>query len=242
MDKINIDNYEVSKFSIISDKWWDKDGPFKPLHLINPTRLSYILSQLKNHFTIESNHLPLQGLSILDVGCGGGILSEPLARLGGEVTAIDASAENINVASAHALEMGLEINYRNILSGALKAEEKRFDIVLALELLEHVPSPQELVLDLFALAKPGSLIIMSTINRTISSYLKAIIGAEYILGLVPKNTHDWNKFIKPSELAASVRIVGGKVVNITGMSFNPITNESSLSDNFNVNYFITVIS
>jgi 2-polyprenyl-6-hydroxyphenyl methylase / 3-demethylubiquinone-9 3-methyltransferase len=212
----SIDPSEIQRFSKISSQWWDENGPFKPLHQLNPTRLQYIRDCLISHFQRHSSKdKPLSGLSILDIGCGGGLVAEPLTRLGATVTGIDASEEAIEVAKAHAAMMDLAITYMCISAEDLKATGQTFDVVLALEIVEHV---------------------LSTLNRTWKSYAVAILGAEYIMGLLPKGTHDWHKFLSPAELASHLRPLGFSFVNLKGMSYTPLKGQWHLSRDLDVNY------
>lgn len=226
----NVDHAELSKFESIASRWWDTESEFKPLHDINPLRTNYIDKQVH-----------LAGKTVLDVGCGGGILSEAMAQRGATVTAIDMGEANLNVAKLHALESGLTINYQHIAVEELAARQPAsFDVVTCLEMLEHVPDPQSIVQACYQLVKPGGKVIFSTINRNPKSYLMAIIGAEYIMRMVPAGTHDYSKFIKPSELARWARNAGLSVAHITGMIYNPISKEFSLKDNdVDVNYLMT---
>jgi len=236
-----VNTKEIENFAKDSSKWWNENGPFKPLHRLNPVRLSYIKDQICGHFDKDRiSFKPYSGLSILDVGCGGGLVCEPMARLGAEITGIDADKNAINVASAHAKESGLTIDYKCASTVDLTGVKKKYDVVLALEIIEHVANPQKFVDDISKLCKPNGLIIFSTINRTPKSFALAKIAAEYILGWVPKGTHDWNKFFKPSELSKMVRHSGGRVANIEGMIYNPILGEFKRSPyDVDVNYFLS---
>ena len=238
----NLDRRELQHFSSISDKWWDEEGPFAPLHALNPVRLRYILDQIHHHYDIdEDSHTPLKGLKILDVGCGGGLVSEPLARLGGDVTGIDADQQAIEVARSHADEEGLNITYKQTTSDALALTHKGgFDIVCGLEIIEHVKVPEDFVQSLFDLTKDSGLVLISTLNRTAKSYLLSIIGAEYILKWLPKGTHTWSSFIRPHELAAYVRRSGGRPVNVRGFVYNPLSREFSTDKkDLDNNYILT---
>jgi 2-polyprenyl-6-hydroxyphenyl methylase/3-demethylubiquinone-9 3-methyltransferase len=194
-----INEEEIQKFSDLADEWWDVDGKFKPLHMFNPIRIEYILDEISKHLKINKDKNLLNNLEILDIGCGGGLISEPMARLGGNVTAIDASAKNIKIASLHSKESDLNINYINKSPEQLNEKEK-FDIILNLEVVEHVDNLDLYLESCSKLLKKNGLMFTATINRTLTSYVKAIIGAEYILKWLPIGTHDWNKFIKPEEL------------------------------------------
>ncbi len=233
-----INREEIQKFSNLADEWWDVNGKFKPLHLFNPVRLKYITSKIKYHFkTIEDSPNFLSGLNILDIGCGGGLISEPIARLGGQVTGIDASEKNIKVAKVHSKKSNLKIRYINSSPEQFKEYEK-FDIILNLEVVEHVENVNLYMQSCYKLLKRGGLIFTATLNRTLTSYIKAIIGAEYVLRWLPIGTHDWNKFLKPEELEKELLNQKFKTIDIKGLNFNPITNKWSESENLSVNYII----
>jgi len=225
---INADNLEIEKFARLAHRWWDPHSEFKPLHEINPLRLDYI-----------DKISPLSGKTVLDVGCGGGILAEAMASRGALVTGIDLSDKSLKVAQLHALETGITVNYLNMPAEQLALERPHsHDIITCMEMLEHVPSPKNSVQACANLLKPGGHIYFSTINRNPKSYLLAIIGAEYLLKLLPRGTHDYEKFIKPSELAQMSRDAGLNVERITGMVYNPITQIYSLSVDVGVNYIM----
>lgn len=225
---LNADTLELQKFGELAHKWWDKDSEFKPLHEINPLRLAYIDS-------ISA----LQGKRVLDVGCGGGILSESMYFKGADVTGIDLGEKALNVAKLHQLESGAKVNYQLIAVEQLAAEQPAsFDVVTCMEMLEHVPNPASVVAACARLVKPGGSVFFSTINRNPKAYLFAVIGAEYLLNLLPKGTHDYAKFIKPSELSGWVRDAGLNVSGMRGMSYNPITQHYWLSDDVSVNYLM----
>jgi 2-polyprenyl-6-hydroxyphenyl methylase/3-demethylubiquinone-9 3-methyltransferase len=222
---------EVSQFERIAGEWWDENGSFAPLHRLNPVRLDYIKMQVGD----------VKGKSVLDVGCGGGLITEPLCRLGAKVMGIDAGAENIKAARVHADAMRLKIDYRCILAEDLVREKKQFDVVTALEIIEHVEAPALFVKSLCALCKKDGVIILSTLNRTLKSYLLGIIAAEQILKWVPKDTHQWQKFMKPSEVGALFQNEGCEIVDVRGLIFNPLKNDFALSrDDLDVNYLMTV--
>lgn len=224
----NADPIEIEKFSQLAHKWWDPHSEFKPLHEINPLRLNYI-----------NQRAQLAGKNVLDVGCGGGILSESMAGLGAVVTGIDLSDKALQVAKLHLLESGQKVDYRKVAVEQLAAEQPAsFDVVTCLEMLEHVPDPASVIKACAALVKPGGQVFFSTLNRNPKSYLFAIIGAEYVLNMLPKGTHDYAKFLKPSELAQACRAANLNVVDVVGMSYNPFSKVYSLGRDTSVNYMI----
>ena len=234
-----IDPEEIERFSRIADEWWDPHGKFKPLHRINPVRIGYILEQVKG-VRGQGSGKPLAGLSLLDIGCGGGLISEPMCRLGARVTGIDASEKNIAVAKLHAEREGLAIDYRATSAEALHTEGTLYDIVLALEIIEHVADIPAFVATCSRLVRPGGLIIWSTMNRTAKSYALAIVGAEYVLRWLPRGTHDWKKFVRPSELCRYLRHNGAEVTHMTGMRLNQLNFKWELAPNhLGVNYLLT---
>jgi len=239
----SIDTQEIAKFEAMAAEWWDLDGKFKPLHMMNPCRLGYITEQIASEFGRDTRHdLPFKGLRILDIGCGGGLLSEPMARLGATVIGVDAAAGNIPVAEIHARQMGLTIDYRHSTAEALLADGDSFDVVLAMEIVEHVADPQDFVTLCGKLLKPGGLLVTSTLNRNPKSYLMAIVGAEMIMRWLPKGTHDWQKFIKPEELVDMIANAGLTSVDKKGFVFNPLTADWSVSDrDLSVNYVTAAI-
>ncbi|MGE4657828.1 MAG: bifunctional 2-polyprenyl-6-hydroxyphenol methylase/3-demethylubiquinol 3-O-methyltransferase UbiG [Gammaproteobacteria bacterium] len=222
----NLDPIELAKFELLADEWWDPDGPFRTLHEINPLRLNYI-----------ENHLPLRGRSVLDVGCGGGILSEGMARRGAIVTGIDLAESSLEKARHHAAETGVIIQYtcKDVESMAIE-NAGTFDVITCLELLEHVPDPHRLVAACSTALAPGGSAFFSTINRNLKSFLFAIVGAEYILQMLPKGTHDYLKLVKPDELVAWCRAASLDVQDLAGLHFNPLTQRYSLGRNIDVNY------
>jgi 2-polyprenyl-6-hydroxyphenyl methylase/3-demethylubiquinone-9 3-methyltransferase len=237
----SIDLKEIKKFEEMASEWWDSQGKFKPLHHMNPCRLDYIISQIEiefNRSTIDKN--AFNGINILDIGCGGGLLSEPMARLGANVTGIDAAAKNIPIAQIHAKQSGLDINYKLATAESLLAEQIQFDVILNMEVIEHVKNPKEYVNTCSKLLKPNGLMICSTINRTSKSFFLAILGAEYVLRWLPKGTHQWNKFIKPNELYDIISSAGLELVDKRGFVLNPIAWEWQTSDrDLSVNYVTT---
>jgi len=225
-----IDAAEVAKFEKMAAEWWDASGKFKPLHLMNPCRLDYITRQIAAQFDRDlTAPAPFAGLRILDIGCGGGLLSEPMARLGADVVGADAAARNIPVAQLHAQASGLTIDYRHTTAEDLASAGEQFDVVLNMEVIEHVASPPAYLAACQALLKQGGLMICSTLNRNPKSYVMAIIGAEWVMRWLPKGTHDWKKFITPDELYALIKGAGLRPVDRKGMVFNPISWGWSLS-------------
>jgi 2-polyprenyl-6-hydroxyphenyl methylase / 3-demethylubiquinone-9 3-methyltransferase len=225
-----IDDKEVAKFEAMAAEWWDPDGKFKPLHMLNPCRLDYITRQIAAEFDRDlTQALPFAGLRILDIGCGGGLLSEPMARLGAEVVGADAAPRNIPVARLHAELSGLKIDYRHTTAEDLAAAGEQFDAVLNMEVVEHVADPQAYLTACRDLLKPGGLMVCSTLNRNPKSFLMAIIGAEWVMRWLPKGTHDWQKFITPDELYALLSKAGLDPVDRKGMVFNPLAWSWSLS-------------
>jgi len=226
----NVDHHEIGKFDELAARWWDPDSEFKPLHDINPLRLGYI-----------DQAAGLAGKDVLDVGCGGGILSEGMAARGARVTGIDLGEKPLRIAELHTLESGIEVTYRRIAAEALAAESPaRFDTVTCMEMLEHVPDPASIVAACGRLVKPGGFVFFSTLNRNLKSYLLAIVGAEYVLGMLPRGTHDFARFIRPSELGAWVRATGMRTEDITGMTYNPLTATYRLDKrDLDVNYLMT---
>ena len=233
-----INKEEIQKFSKLADEWWDVNGKFKPLHIFNPIRIEYIVEEISKHFKLDRDKkLLLKNFEILDIGCGGGLISEPMARLGGSITGIDASEKNIKVASLHSKENNLKITYLNKSPEQLDEKEK-FDIILNLEIVEHVDNLDLYLKSCYKLLKKNGLMFTATINRTFTSYVKAIIGAEYILRWLPIGTHDWNKFIKPEEMQKKLVDKNFLTNNIKGLEFNPIFNKWKKSENLSVNYII----
>jgi len=236
MSTINKD--EIEKFSKLADEWWDINGKFKPLHMFNPTRIDYILEIVSKYFKIDKNKkFPLENLKILDIGCGGGLISEPMTILGASVTGIDASSKNINVAKTHAKKNNLDIVYLNSVPENLISQNK-FDIILNLEVVEHVENLDLYLESCFKLLKLKGIMFTATLNRTLTSYVKAIVGAEYVLRWLPIGTHDWNKFIKPEELEKKITDLNFSIIDQTGLSFNPFIQEWKKTKDFSVNYIL----
>ena len=227
---MNVDQSEIAKFSALAHRWWDPNSEFKPLHAINPLRLNWIKS-----------FVSLEGKKVVDIGCGGGILAESMSQSGADTTGIDLSEKALKVAELHALEVGANLTYRPISAEALADEQpEQYDVVTCMEMLEHVPDPASVVRACAKLCKPGGTLFFSTLNRSPKSYLFAIIGAEYILKLLPRGTHEYAKFIKPSELVAFTRHADLEMLGMKGMSYNPLTQVYSLNDDVDVNYMIAV--
>lgn len=239
-----VDPAEVERFSRIADEWWDPAGKFAPLHRLNPVRIGYIRDRVAAHWRRDalSGH-PLEGLSLLDIGCGGGLLSEPMTRLGARVTGVDASARNVAVASLHAERQGLAVDYRQGTAEALAAEGARFDVVLALEIVEHVSDVDLFLRSCGEMVKPGGLLFLSTLNRTAKAWALAIVGAEYVLGWLPRGTHDWKKFLKPSEVARGLRAGGIEIDDIVGVVYSPLGRQWSLNKgDLDVNYMLSGVA
>ena len=238
-----IDNNEILKFQAMAEEWWDPLGKFKPLHMLNPCRLQYITDQISWHNSINlDNKDPFNGLNLLDIGCGGGLLSEPMARMGARVLGADAAKRNIPIAQAHAKQSNLQIDYRHASVEDLVSESLKFDVILNMEVIEHVASPPQFLEACYALLKPNGLMICSTLNRSIKSYINAIIGAEYVMRWLPKGTHDWSKFITPDEIAHLIEVSGLKMIDKKGFSFNKFLWKWSISDkDLDTNYVVSCI-
>jgi 2-polyprenyl-6-hydroxyphenyl methylase / 3-demethylubiquinone-9 3-methyltransferase len=232
-----VDPAEIARFAAMAAEWWNLNGKFRPLHKLNPVRLTYIRDRLCAHFQREPKRpRPLTGLRILDIGCGGGLVAEPLTRLGATVVAIDASATNIGIARTHAAEGELAIDYRHGTAEDLAAQGESFDVVLALEIVEHVADLGAFCAAAAALTKPGGALFVATLNRTPQSYLLAIVGAEYVLRWLPVGTHDWKKFVRPSELGAALRPLGLELRDLTGVAYNPLADTWRAGRDLAVNY------
>ncbi|MGB6103594.1 MAG: bifunctional 2-polyprenyl-6-hydroxyphenol methylase/3-demethylubiquinol 3-O-methyltransferase UbiG [Pusillimonas sp.] len=225
----NVDQAEIDKFAALASRWWDPESEFKPLHAINPLRLGWIIDHAG----------PLAGKTVLDVGCGGGILAESMARHGAQVTGIDLAQQSLTVARLHGLESGVSVDYQAISAEDIASQRAgQFDIVTCMEMLEHVPDPASVVQACARLAKPGGSVFFSTLNRNPKSFLFAIVGAEYLLRMLPRGTHSYENFIKPSELAAAARHAGLAVTQLSGMEYNPLTDHYKLSNDTSVNYLM----
>jgi 2-polyprenyl-6-hydroxyphenyl methylase / 3-demethylubiquinone-9 3-methyltransferase len=235
----SIDDAEVERFSRYGNDWWDPRGPMAALHKFNPVRLAYIRDQAAQRFGRDAKKLDcLAGLRMLDIGCGGGILSEPLARLGAQMVGADPSQENIAVASAHARENGVTVDYRATTAEELAAACEKFDVVLAMEVVEHVTDVNEFVATCATMVKPGGLMVAATLNRTLKSFALAIVGAEYVLRWLPRGTHQWDKFVTPTELEIAFENGGLRVIGERGVIYNPFADRWQLSSDTDVNYML----
>lgn len=234
-----IDAEDVARFSAIAAEWWDESGKFKPLHKFNPSRLAYIREKALARFSRDgSARKPFEGLRLLDIGCGGGLLSEPMARLGFAVTGADASEKNIKTAATHAAEQGLSIDYRATTAEDLAAAGETFDVILNMEVVEHVANVRLFMASCAAMLKPGGMMIVATLNRTFKAWALAIVGAEYVLGWLPRGTHDWAKFLTPGEIRAALEDGGLTVADLVGVTYNPIVDRWSRSTDTGVNYMM----
>lgn len=234
-----VDPREVERFAALAAEWWNPRGKMKVLHKFNPVRLAYLRERIVAHFGLDPKAIrPLEGLSLLDIGCGGGLLSEPLARMGASVTGIDPAERNVRIASLHAEESGIPVDYRATTAEALADEGARFDVVMAMEVVEHVADVGLFLARAAEMVKPGGLLVAATLNRTKRSFALAIVGAEYVLGWLPRGTHDWNRFIMPDELQLALEAGGLKVTDREGVVFNPLTDEWRRSGDLSVNYMM----
>jgi 2-polyprenyl-6-hydroxyphenyl methylase/3-demethylubiquinone-9 3-methyltransferase len=235
-----LDPEEVQRFSRMASEWWDPHGKFRPLHQIGPPRLSFIRDRVVANFNLDALALrPLSGLTALDIGCGGGLVAEPLARMGATVTAIDPSERNIAIAKSHAEAQGIAIDYRAARVEDLVAEKRRFDIVACLEVVEHVPDPEKFVAECAMLVSSGGVAIFSTLNRTFKAWALAIVGAEYVLGWLPRGTHQWERFITPEELARYAKAAGLVTPHFEGITYNPLRDVWTRNSNTDVNYLMS---
>lgn len=233
----SVDPAEIARFQAQADSWWDFEGKFKPLHRLNPIRVEFLRHHLAKHFHRDAHSIrPFTGLRLLDVGCGGGILAEPMARLGFEVVGVDAGEKNIGAARAHAEATGLRIDYRPVTAESLAEAGERFDVVLAMEVVEHVADLGAFLDTISALVKPEGALALSTLNRTPKAFLLAVVGAEYVLGWLPRGTHQWKKFVRPSEIAAGLRRNGFSIRKLSGISYSPMEDGWKLSPDLDVNY------
>ena len=236
----SVNKKEIEKFSKMAAEWWDQNGKFKPLHKFNPIRIRYIKENIINSFKLKSKKKPLDKINILDIGCGGGLLSEPMTRLGANVTGIDASSKNINIAKLHAKKNKLKINYLCSSPEKLKIQ-KKFDVILNMEIIEHVEDINFFINSCSKLLKKNGLMFVATLNKTLKSYLFAIIGAEYVLRWLPIGTHDWEKFVKPEDLKKILNKNNLKLEKLDGMNFNIISDEWSVSSDTSINYIVKSI-
>jgi len=238
LSRPSIDPEEVEKFSRIAAEWWDPDSKFKPLHKFNPVRLAFIRDTICDHFGLSGDK-PFEGLRILDIGCGGGLASEPMARLGAQITGVDAAEANIKTASVHAEEQGLDIDYRHgVAEQLLEAGEPQFDVVLNLEVMEHVANPHTFLMDCAQLVRPGGVMICATINRTSKAFALAIVGAEWVMGWLPRGTHRFHKLVRPNEIRNALIEGELRPEEPVGVSYNPLNDQWSLSADTDVNYML----
>ena len=238
----SVDPAELAKFEAMAADWWDADGPFRPLHRMNAVRLDYLTRQIAaEHGRDLTRRRPFEGLSILDLGCGGGLVSEPLARLGADVTGVDAGGDNVAVAAAHARAAGLTIDYRPVPAETLVAEGATFDAVVSMEVIEHVADPAAFLTLCHALLRPGAPLVLSTLNRTPTSFAAAIVGAEWLLRWLPRGTHNWGRFVTPAEMETMATAAGLDLIDRTGMIYHPLRDDWRLGDDLSVNYAATAI-
>jgi len=234
-----VDSAEIARFSAMAAEWWDPTGKFRPLHKFNPVRLGYIKENVARHYDRDPKAMrPFEGLRFLDIGCGGGLLSEPMCRLGADMVSADASTQNIATASVHAAEQGLTIDYRATTAEALMAAGETFDVILNMEVIEHVADRDQFLECCAAMLKPGGIMFVATLNRTLKAMGLAIIGAEYILRWLPRGTHDWSKFITPDEMKTGLADCGLTLEELIGVSYNPLTDRWSLGKDTDVNYMM----
>lgn len=238
-----VDDGEIAKFAAMAAEWWDPDGKFRPLHRLNPVRLEFLRDRIADRFGRNTRaDRPLAGLTVLDVGCGGGLLCEPMTRLGAAVTGIDAGEGNVEIARAHAEAMGLSIDYRFAAAADLAAAGRAFDVVLNMEVIEHVADRDAFLDDCARLVRPGGLMFLATLNRTPKAYLLAIVGAEYVLRWLPRGTHAWRRFVRPSEMAASLRRAGMTMTELTGVAYDPLKDGWKLAPHdLDVNYMAVAV-
>jgi 2-polyprenyl-6-hydroxyphenyl methylase/3-demethylubiquinone-9 3-methyltransferase len=236
------DSAEIIKFDRLASRWWDESGPMAPLHKLNPTRLAYLRDRMADRLGRDPlGPRPLAGIAALDVGCGGGLVTEPLARLGARVTGIDLAAANVEIARRHAAVSGLDIDYRMATAETLAAEGDGFDLVCCLEVVEHVPNPAALLTTCARLVRPGGALVLSTLNRTARAFALGIVTAEYVLGWLPRGTHRWSRFVRPSEAAAPLRRAGLTVRDLSGVVYDPLVDRFRLSRDLSVNYMLFAV-
>ena len=235
-----INNDEIQKFSNLAEEWWDVSGKFRPLHMFNPIRIEYILDETTSHYNKTDKKFPLKGLKLLDIGCGGGLMSEPMCRLGAEVTGIDASSKNIKIANLHSKKNNLKINYINTSPENMRENEK-YDIILNLEIVEHVENIDLYFKSCAKLLKKNGIMFTATLNRTFTSFIKAIVGAEYVMRWLPIGTHDWNKFFKPKEIEEKILDLDFFIKDTKGLEYNIFTQKWKKSNDLSVNYIITSV-
>ncbi len=239
---VSVDPAEVARFAAMAAEWWDPEGKFRPLHRFNPVRLGFIRDRVAARFGRDPlAPRPLAGLRLLDIGCGGGLIAEPMARLGAEVVGADAAERSIAVARLHAEQSGLGIDYRCTTAEGLAAAGESFDVVLSLEVVEHVADLDAFVAACGTLVRPGGLMVVATLNRTLKAFALAVVGAEYVLGWLPRGTHDWNRFVRPHELARALRAAGLNLAEVTGVTYNPLTDEWRLGRDTDVNYLAVAL-
>ncbi|MEE2526075.1 bifunctional 2-polyprenyl-6-hydroxyphenol methylase/3-demethylubiquinol 3-O-methyltransferase UbiG [Hyphobacterium sp. HN65] len=242
LSRPSVDPQEIEKFSRIAAEWWDPDSKFKPLHKFNPARLAYIRDAILTHYERAPGETPLTGLKLLDIGCGGGLIAEPMARLGASVTAVDAAEANIKTATVHAEEQGLEIDYRHGTAEQLLEEgDAQFDVVLNLEVVEHVANPDQFLKDCAKLLKPGGIMVVGSINRTSKAFVFAIFGAEWVMRWLPRGTHRFEKLIKPEEVRAALSSEGMSVREAEGVSYNPLQDAFEITGDASVNYLMVAV-
>lgn len=235
--RTTIDQAEVDRFSAMAAEWWDPTGKFKPLHKINPVRLAYIRDKVSSHFGRDpKSHRPLEGLRVLDIGCGGGLLSEPVARMGADVLGADASEKNIKIAMTHSAQSGVQVDYRAVTAEALAEAGETFDVILNMEVVEHVADVDFFLSTCASMVRPGGLMLVSTINRTMKAAALAIVGAEYVLRWLPRGTHQYEKLVRPEEIEGPLAKSGMQVLEMKGVFFNPLQNQWNLSSDIDVNY------
>lgn len=243
LTSVSVDPREMESFSRMAHDWWNPDGMFRPLHVMNGARLSLIKETVCDHFLRDPDQdRPLEGVRVLDIGCGGGLLCEPMVRLGATVTGVDALEKNVKTAKTHAKQGGIEVDYRHgTIEQMVEAGETPYDVVLNMEVIEHVANPRDFIADCAAMVRPGGIMMCSTINRTLKAFAFAIVGAEYVLRWLPRGTHQYDKLVRPSELTAYLKLAGLNVERVTGMSLNPMTERWRLNDDTSINYVTSAV-